>query len=79
MRFYFTFCGDDYEHRDYVQPIDADNYIKARQIMFKKYGEHWGFQYDEDQWNKWCNERPSYYRPEIELPILVQQDQEDKS
>lgn len=74
MRYYFTFLGDDMEYCHRVQPIEADDYSQAREIMFKKYGSHWAFQYTEEQWNKWCKERPFYYPVETELSLLTKED-----
>ena len=43
--FYFTFgCGSD-NANCYVE-IQAEDYGKAREIMFEHYGDKWAFQYD---------------------------------
>lgn len=72
-KYYFTFLGNDPIHANHVQPIVANNYYDARRIMFDVYGEHWGFQYSEEQWNEWCNERPWYVLAETELPLITQE------
>lgn len=70
-KYYFTFLGNDPIHANHVQPIVAESYGKAREIMFSIYGDKWGFQYNEEQWNKWCDERPTYFPVEIELPEII--------
>lgn len=67
---YFTFLGSDPIHKNHVQPIIARSYMDARYAMFEKYGSNWAFQYSEDEWNKWCNERPNYFPVEKELEII---------
>lgn len=67
---YFTFLGSDPVYKDCVQPIIAGNYMDARYAMFEKYGDHWGFQYSEEQWDDWCNRRPVYFPVEQELEII---------
>lgn len=67
---YFTFLGSDPVHKNHVQPIIARSYMDARYAMFEKYGSYWAFQYSEDEWNKWCEERPVYFPVEQELEII---------
>lgn len=49
--FYFTF-GVGQKLGGHCQPIQAENYEKARQRMFDIYGNKWAFQYTEEQWIK---------------------------
>ena len=53
QRFYFTF-GQTHLHPDTKQPmkdywveVEAESYIKARQLFMSKYGKKWAFQYNE--------------------------------
>ena len=46
----FTFgCGTD--KAGYCQPI-LGTYSEARKKMFEMYGEHWAFQYSEQEWER---------------------------
>ena len=72
-KWYFTFLGNDPIHANHVQPIVAEDYFTARDIMFRNYGAHWGFQYSSKQWHEWCQERPEYYPIEKELPVIVEE------
>lgn len=39
----------------------------ARKKMFEKYGNQWAFQYTEEQWNTWIEEKPSFMESEVLL------------
>lgn len=51
-KFIFTFPGN-HPLRNFYQPIFARDSGTARAKMFEKYGENWGFQYTEEQWEIW--------------------------
>lgn len=59
-----------------VQVIDAVTPERAEQIMFKKYGRSWAFQYTEEQWKKELDDgffKNVHYLPEIRDEIHVRQ------
>lgn len=76
-KWYFTFLGNDPVHTNHVQPIVAEDYIAAREIMFEHYGNSWGFQYSIERWHEWCLMRPEYYPVEVELPVIIEEGYED--
>lgn len=76
-KWYFTFLGNDPVHAKHVQPIVAEDFYAARDLMFKHYGGNWGFQYSLEQWHEWCLERPKYYPMEVELPVIIEKGCED--
>lgn len=45
---------------NYVQPIIAPTMKQARNKMFEKYGNHWGFCYTLDRWREWEIEADAY-------------------
>lgn len=49
MKYYFTFMQKQSLLKNKFVVIEAD-YIEARKIMCKNFGDQWGFQYDEDSW-----------------------------
>lgn len=50
-KYYFTFsCGVSDPYRNCYTVIEAKSYETARELMFKKYGNQWAFQYTEDEW-----------------------------
>lgn len=67
---YFTF-GSGQEHTCHYVKITAP-YMLARDWMFKKYGTHWSFMYNEDQYED-CIARWNYKELEhiTEEPITV--------
>lgn len=49
--YFFTFgCGQ--EHGGRVQKIIASSCAKARELMFKHFGDAWCFQYTAEQWKE---------------------------
>lgn len=56
------------------QPIYAKDYGQAREKMCEYYGNKWGFQYTEEEWNKSLkNARKIGYKLETELePIYCE-------
>lgn len=50
-KYYFTF-GLGHDNCDRYQIIIADDAYKACQKMFEMYGNQWGFQYTQAQWEK---------------------------
>lgn len=53
--------------------------MDARYAMFEKYGDHWGFQYNEEQWDDWCKRRPVYFPVEQELDVINVMKEESES
>ena len=49
--YYFTFCGNQ-EHAGHYVKISG-TYFSARQEMHNRFGEKWGFQYEEQEWKRW--------------------------
>ena len=48
-KFYFTF-GFGQKFEGCYTIIEAEDYEKAREEMFKRFGDKWAFQYTEEQW-----------------------------
>lgn len=48
-KYYFTF-GFGQKHEGCFTVIEAENYGKAREEMFDKFGKKWAFQYKEKDW-----------------------------
>ena len=53
---------------------NAGTYIKirgtfesARKVMEERYGNRWGFQYSEEEWEDWINRKPWYIPAEVML------------
>ena len=49
MKHYFTF-GFGQPHENGFHVIEADNFIKAREEMVRKFGIKWSMQYSEKEW-----------------------------
>lgn len=71
-KFIFTFAVNHPLGR-YIQIIYAENYRLAREKMFERYGDSWGFQYTEEEWNKWQVKSKNWGLPESGMlnPIYV--------
>lgn len=61
----FTFGSGQLHEGHYVKIFGT--YEEARLQMFERYGDQWGFQYSEEEWNNWLNERPKWCPVETEL------------
>ena len=50
-KYYFTFClGDSHQHSGGCYTIiEAKDYGEAREIMVKRFGMDWAFQYDSEE------------------------------
>lgn len=69
-KYIFTFgCGQELAGK--CQPIYAEDWGRAREIMVEQYGTKWAFQYDEEQWEQ-AKERAARcgYPIETELPPI---------
>lgn len=64
--FYFTF-GSGQRLQGYCQPIYATDWVQARERMIELYGVVWAFQYTEEQWNGFKNNRDRLWIMEKEL------------
>lgn len=64
----FTFCGV-HEHAGYYVKIKG-TYRQAREKMIEKYGLRWGFQYSEDEWNKFTNDPKRWWPMEEQLEVI---------
>ena len=62
----FTF-GSGQKHAGHFVRIQAESWIEARREMFDRFGDQWGFQYTEEEWNEWERNRPPYVPIETEL------------
>ena len=51
-KFIFTFPGN-HPLKGHYQPIFASSGHIAREKMFERYGDAWGFQYTEEEWIEW--------------------------
>lgn len=71
---YFTFCSD-HALGGYCQPIKASSWGAARAKMFEMYGEKWGFQYSESEWQSLKNDPRRWYPLERELDLVVVEDE----
>jgi len=47
QNYYFTFCGHHLQARNYVKIFGT--YESTRIEMCKRYGDKWGFQYEEKE------------------------------
>lgn len=61
----FTF-GSGQQHAGHYVKIDG-TYDSARNEMFDKYGDDWGFQYSEKTWKEMENDPDRWYPMEKEL------------
>ena len=61
----FTF-GYGQKHEGHYVKIYG-TYEKAREMMFKLYGQEWAFQYTTAEWKDWEERRPSWMKPETML------------
>ena len=77
--YYFTFgdFAEDEEYTNCVQPILASDWGKARDLMMKKFGTKWAFQYTEREYlkgkedmKKRLNNLGIYIPSERELPVM---------
>ena len=68
-KFYFTF-GSGQKFGGYCQPVVAKNWVVARKIMFDKFGEDWGFQYSEEEWLGFKNDKDRMWPLERELATI---------
>ena len=64
----FTF-GYGQEHAGKYVKIKGD-YGKAREKMFKKYGNKWAFQYSETEWNMMRDMPHRSWNMETELEVI---------
>ena len=48
-KYYFTFLMSDKQHNRCYH-VEEGNYEEARKKMVAKFGTHWGFQYNENEW-----------------------------
>ena len=65
-KFIFTF-GIHHPLGRHIQIIYAENYRLARERMFERYGDSWGFQYTKEEWNKWQEKSAKWGLPEHEM------------
>ena len=69
----FTFCGDQPNAGKFVKIYGSFN--TARSKMFNKYGDKWGFQYSEKEWNDMKNNPNRKWDMETELETIIQEKQ----
>mgnify|MGYP007122065061 CR=1 FL=1 len=65
---YFTFCCNQEHAGRYVKI--RGTFRQARQKMFDKYSDQWGFQYSEKEWNDIKNDPKRYWDMETELETI---------
>lgn len=76
-KFIFTF-GSGQLYQGYCQPIYAETWTRAREIMMNIHGAHWGFQYTGEQWEEMKNNKNRMFELEQELlPIYDKEVGED--
>lgn len=51
-KFIFTFANN-HPLGGHYQPVFAKDGQSAREKMFEKYGDKWGFQYTAEKWLEW--------------------------
>lgn len=72
-KFIFTFGGINPLFINKYVVIQAEDYGKARKIMFDLVGDKWCFQYTEEQWKKLTVSEDyrkfSFFCPETEISI----------
>lgn len=64
----FTF-GSGQEHEGKYVRIKG-TYFTAREKMFDRYGEKWGFQYSEKEWEDIKNDPQRWWPIETELEVI---------
>jgi len=68
-KFYFTF-GSGQKFGGYCQPIVAESWVVAREIMFDNFGADWAFQYSEEEWIRIQNDKNRRWEIERELATI---------
>ena len=66
--FIFTF-GSGQPHAGFYVKIKG-TFETARAKKIEKYGTRWGFQYTEQQWLEWLNEKPAWLPAEQLLETI---------
>ena len=64
----FTFGGDQKHAGKYVKIRGTA--VSARDKMFNKYGDKWGFQYSEEEWENMKNDPRRWWDLETELEVI---------
>lgn len=54
----------------------SGTYAEARDKMIKNFGTEWAFQYSQEEWDEWVQNKP-WYVP-LETEIFVQEDDDEE-
>lgn len=61
-----------------VQPILAENYDGAREVMIYAYGKDWCSLYEQEQWDKIKNSPTRTWALPVEMVVLNRDDYADR-